>query len=165
MKKIIFIAVCSLIIATSVQAQEVAVKSPSLDLKVEYKRCITTNNVAFIDVLITNTSGQDTKIRYNGISIYDDEGNVYNNDNLPYGQHIIKLTTGNTNREPLNSIIVLPAGISYKARIAITGGFDKYATMIKLLKINFSWDVFSTKVYGQWIGGEFELRNLPIVRE
>ena len=164
-RKIIFI-VWSLIIATTAQSQEVTVKSPSPDLKVEFKRCISGNDITFIDILITNTSGQSTKINCKtDIDIYDDEGNIYNNKNTTTGKYNVYIASSNTNNQPLKSMIEIPAGISHKARIIIADGFDKYATEVKLLKLNFSWDVFNTKTYGLWLIDSIELRNLPITRE
>ena len=166
MKKRILFIVCILIATLSSQAQDVKVKSPSPDLKVEFKRCISNNDMTFIDIVVTNTSKQDTKINCrNWISIYDDEGNVYNNENLIDGKYRVYIATSNTNTQPLTSTIEIPAGIGYKARIIIADGFDNYATEVKLLKVNFTWDIFGSRVYGSWSTDFIELRNLPIVRE
>lgn len=166
--KIIILVVCSLIIATAFSTQaQVSVKSPSANLKVEFRRCITNSDLAFIDILITNTSKQDTKIQCWGwIEIYDDEGNVYNNkDTSDHYKQKIYISDNSNSRPEANETITIPAGIAYRARIILLDGFDKFATEVKLLRITFNWDVFNTKTYGNWLTDSIELRNLPIVRE
>jgi hypothetical protein len=167
MKKRIVLAVFSLIMMAA-QAQEVTVKSPSPNLKVEFKRCIANSGMAFIDILITNASKQDTKIDCRPrLGIYDDEGNVYDNyEWTPTGKYKVYIATSNTDSQPLECAgFDIPAGISYKLRIIVVDGFDKYATIVNLLKIDFNWNVFGTKSYGMWVGDTFELRNLPITWE
>lgn len=166
MKRKILLVVCSLMLAVSVQAQNITVKSPSPELKVEFKRCIATESSAFIDLLITNASPRDTKISLNmqWINIYDDEGNVYNNSRSS-GRYNVYVASGVTDSEPVSGSTEIPAGISYKARVMLPGGFDKYATMVQLLKIEFTWNVFGTRIYGSWSTDSFEVRNFPIVRE
>jgi len=165
-RKIILVLFCIVAAAVSTQAQEVTVKSPSTDLKVEFKRCIANDDMAFIDILITNKSNRDTKIDCRDwITVYDDEGNVYGNKNLDIGKYNVYIATSSTDNQPLNSRIEIPAGIAYKVRIIMLGGFDKYATIVKLLKIEFAWNVFDTKISGSWVNDAIELREIPITRE
>ena len=164
----IVLTVLTFILVLPLQAQKVTVKSPSPNLKVEFKRCVENEDMTYIDILITNKSEQNTRLSCSGagsMELYDNEGNIYKNPYSTSGKYKLYIATSNKDIQPLTSSIEIPAGIAYKAKIIVLDGFDKDATMIDLLKINFTWNVFDTKTYGSWERDSFELRNLPIVRE
>ena len=167
MKRFFLLVVCGLVLAVSVQAQGIIAKSPSPELKVEFKRCIAEEGRAFIDILITNASRRDTKIDLSRgwIDVYDDEGNVYNNNNITGDEYNVYIASSNVDSQPLASVVEIPAGIAYKARVILSGGFDKYAVAVQLLKISFTWNVFNSRTSGSWETSAIEFRNLPIIRE
>ncbi len=157
--------VFGLILAVSAQAQGVLVKNSVPDLRVEFKRCIGREGLAFFDLLITNVSQKDITLPLHNtgqINIYDDEGNLYSNRDFQ-GQRTLYFATSNTDSQPLRFDNEIPAGISYRMRIILSGGFDKYATKIQLLKISFGWRQSGTIAPLSW--DAIEIRNIPITRE
>ena len=172
MKQQIILTVCGFMMATTALTQ-VTVKNPSPNHNVEFRRCIQTDDNAFIDLMITNTSNQDTKIRLGGIEIYDDEGNTYKDTDRSgsgwsTGPAKVFIATSTTDNSPLRSSdILIPEGTFYRVRIMISGGFDKYAAEIKLLKLDFVWDLNTNARIRIRPSGpdQIEVRNFPIIRE
>jgi len=192
MKQIIMIAVhCFMVImATQAQTQAIISKEPMITevpnqyLIVLAERCIMKNNTAHIDILIVNTSS-DTNANRNtfinplpwgnawiqftpSIEIRDNQGVIYNNENLNPRNYKIYISP--YYRDPKEKIISLfvtpveiPMGYTQRIQITVVGGFDKSATMIERLKVNFFWNKFSPNLYEA--PGTVELRNVPIYRE
>ena len=168
MKQQIILTVCGFMMATTALTQ-VTVKNPSPNHNVEFRRCIQTDDNAFIDLMITNTSNEDTKIRLGAIEIYDDEGNLYKDTRIGHtGPAKVFIVTSTTDNSPLRSSeISIPERTFYRVRIMISGGFDKYAAEIKLLKLDFVWDLNTNARIRIRPSGpdQIEVRNFPIIRE
>jgi hypothetical protein len=140
----------------SAAVANVIVRNTEPDLKIEFKRCIARNGVAYIDFSITNTSRKDTKMEFyhSGVTIYDNEGSIYRDAYV-----------GTTNTSVRVGIIDIPSEIPYGLRVVVREGFDPSTTEIKLLKVGYNWDVFGTKSHGWWETNSFEMRNIPISKE
>lgn len=157
MKQKIILAVCSFFLVASAHSQ-VTVKSSAREFKVEFKRCITNKDLTFIDFLITNLSDLDYCLYHWEPSIYDDEGLVYQKEKV--------YLAGDKDYKKLSPSegIVIPSGITYRARIVVVDGFNKYATKLQLLQFKFLWK--PNNIAGYLPGnGIIEIRNIPIVRE
>ena len=155
MKLQIILAVCGFIMATTAQEQ-VTVKSPSSNHKIEFRRCIQTDDDALIDFMITNISNVDIVYSLQNIQIYDDEGNVHTDGNRK-GRPLFSSTD---NRLSPNVSATIPVGGFSRVRIIVSGGFDQYATKVILLKMNFGWRENDSPFWDS-----IELRNFPIIRE
>lgn len=166
MKQKLLLFICVLLAGVPAYAQIVG-KSPIPEIKISFKRCIVEGDGAYIDVLITNTSAKSCRFAFdygdNGLSIYDDEGNVYNNAHVSQiADYKVYPTIGD---ERIVGTTEIPAGISQKVRIVIANRFNEYAAGLQLVSINFSWDAFGTRDYGNYRTGKFELRDLPVIRD
>ncbi len=156
----------------SVCFAQVEVIGPAEGIEVQFKRCISEGNVAYLDFLITNRTKSDVKaqpqasirlydMNYQTIA-YDDEGNTYLSENYNGEMKIGTLTLSGISY-PAGSFyqeVVLPVGISIKGRVEING-LDRFATSFQMVSIAFR-GTMTENPYGQAM---ISFKNVPITRD
>ena len=103
MKKVLFLLMAMIALGfQSVNAQDapMSVSTGNPDVKVKVKRCVASGENVYIDLTITNMTGEDFEVyavaRGNGCNtvIYDDEGNEYDSERVRIRFGTDEYTTG-----------------------------------------------------------------------
>ena len=139
-----------------VNAQEAPMKvtTGNPDIKVKVLRCEASGSNVFIDMTITNLTGEDfeayavAKGNGNNTQIYDDEGNEYDSER-------VKIRFGKDNFDPGHVFKVLIADVPMKFSIMVSNVPERteYFSVVKPF-------IDSAKVPFKIV-----IRNLPINRE
>ena len=159
MKRLCYLVILA-ILPISVFAQSVSFTNP--DIEVKFKRCICTGTVAYIDLLMTNYSGETMTPYCGGLDkayapdhlftrVYDDEGNEYI-PNVKIGNDYHQFGVGFT--------FQLPEEVPVKVRVTVKN-VDKYATEFTLLTIGFA-NVGTNLSYDE---GCLKIKKIPITRQ
>ena len=156
-----FICVCQVSAAQAI----VSLKGFRPNVKVELKRCVVSGSAGFIDLMITNYSGENFEPRaYSGMHdnssistlLYDDEGNVYK-----WYDGSLRVTFGGKTGiacEYTEIVAMLPNEVPVKLRIDIDN-VSEYATEFLLLQIPFR----NARTWGEL--GIVEIKHIPITRK
>lgn len=130
------------------------------DFKIKIQRCEASGSTCVIDMLITNTGVNDVKADIIGgygtdaSKAYDDEGNVYMNNNVRVGY--------GANAPRTNGYIIdLPAGAPIKVRIQIDG-VASYAKLFTRLDLDVDCPAWGLHTHQ---GKPVKMYNIPISRD
>lgn len=144
MKKtlLLFIVLCSTIIASA----QVKCTSSNPSYELTYKRTVVAGNSVIVDFLVTLYGNVTKEFRVYEITVYDDEGNVYNFKANGTGC----VDVGNTG----NNIIYIEPDIPVKIRITVKN-VDEYSTLFKKMIMPFG---------NGYDKNSFTITNIPIPR-
>ena len=161
MKKLFFSALMLLSMSLAVNAQKITSNGPDA-LEWQFKRCYVKGDKCIVDLIVTNAGKKDLTLKVftypngygNGISAYDDEGNVYSPDNVS-GQF------GGKDFGSNDCMVQIPRDVTLKMRVQLSD-FDEFATSIKVLKIAMFKNTDDTTPY---YGFEVQVKDIPVTRE
>lgn len=163
MKKLVLLSLSLLMSVTAFAQVKVNVDNP--EVSIQFKRCIATGNIAYLDFIMINNSGKEMALDLkmwskDAIRAYDDEGNGYTSYD---GDRVIKSIDFAGHRFTFyesDRRYVFPTEVPIKGRIEIRD-VDEYATsFLKVIVDVYDW-TYGTKYHNFKI----EFKNVPITRQ
>lgn len=144
MKRIIFCLLFSVLSICAFGQVKCTSSNPSYELT--YKRSVVAGNSVIVDFLVTLYGNETKEFRVYEMTVYDDEGNVYNFKANGTGC----VDVGNTG----NNIIYIEPDIPVKIRITVKN-VDEYSTLFKKMIMPFG---------NGYDKNSFTITNIPIPR-